>query len=203
MEATGAFGAFTAPTPNLTSLPTPAPTAAPAPVDRAVEPPFAKPQAAAAPTAGLCRRQLALSGGQCLQTLQGRDDCVFWARSGAVLPDGRRALSGGLGGALAMGPLWWPCSLVGRASWPPFGATATACGGSAVAPCCLAAGPWEPRHCVVRVRSGNVCSEAAGLSARCRASAAGGGRRRAATGGGHAAVTRHVDERWREPRAEP
>ena len=55
MEATGAFGAFTAPTPNLTSLPTPAPTAAPAPVDRAVEPPFAKPQAAAAPTAAAVR----------------------------------------------------------------------------------------------------------------------------------------------------
>ena len=49
-SSTGAFGAFTAPKPNVTSLPTPAPSAPPAPADRALEPPFARPSQRAAVT---------------------------------------------------------------------------------------------------------------------------------------------------------
>ena len=48
--STGAFGAFTAPKPNVTSLPTPVPSAPPAPADRALEPPFARPSQRAAVT---------------------------------------------------------------------------------------------------------------------------------------------------------
>ena len=55
--STGAFGAFTAPKPNVTSLPTPAPSAPPAPADRALEPPFARPSSRAAVTVEAVKQQ--------------------------------------------------------------------------------------------------------------------------------------------------
>ena len=55
--STGAFGMFTAPKPNVTSLPTPAPSAPPAPADRALEPPFARPAPRAALTSEAVKQQ--------------------------------------------------------------------------------------------------------------------------------------------------